>query len=111
MPIVPAGGAAPAADLCVNLPGSQLAVPTGHVLTFALNGALVCVTPAVAKVLHPTAIAYNVPTSSKLVYTKQGGLLCIGRSVSSKTAVLTAGTGFGKVLTLIGKGRLVCLRP
>jgi hypothetical protein len=110
-PVLPAGGVAPATDLCVNLPGSQLSVPAGHVLTFALNGALVCVTPAIAQILHPTAIAYKVASSSKLVFTKQGRLLCIGRSVSSKTVVLTATTGYGKVLTLIGKGRLVCLRP
>jgi hypothetical protein len=110
-PVVPAG-AATALDICVNLPGGQPSVPVGHVLTFALNGALVCVTPATARILHPAAVSYRVASSAKLIFAKKGGLLCVGRGKSSaKKLILPSATSAGKVLTLAGNGKLVCLRP
>jgi hypothetical protein len=106
-----AGGGLPlAADICVNLPGSQPTVPVGHVLTLAKNGALVCVTPAIARALHPAAVAYRVPAGTRIVFPKRGGGLCIGKS-SAKRVIVPAKTSAKKVVALANSGKLVCLGP
>jgi hypothetical protein len=101
-----------AADICVNLPGSQPSVPAGHVLTLAKNGALVCVTPTIARILHPAAVAYQVPAGSRIIFPKRGGGLCIGRRQSSaKPVTVPAKTSAKKVLALAKSRKLVCLGP
>jgi hypothetical protein len=114
LPPVIAGGAAGAlpvaADICVNLPGSQPAVPVGKVLTLAKNGALVCVTPATARILHPAAVAYTVPAGSRIVFPKKGGGLCVGKSTGKRVKV-SAKTNAKKVIALAKSGKLVCLGP
>jgi hypothetical protein len=113
LPPVVAGGAGAfpaAADICVNLPGSQPAVPTGKVLTLAKNGALVCVTPATARVLHPSAVAYTVPAGSRIVFPKKGGGLCVGKSTGKRVKV-SAKTSAKKVIALAKSGKFVCLGP
>jgi hypothetical protein len=115
-PIVAGGlgaGAVPlASDICGNLPGSQPAVPAGHVLTLAKNGALVCVTPATARILHPAAVAYQVPAGSRIVFPKKGGGLCIGRKrKSAKPVIVPAKTSAKKMVALANSGKLVCLGP
>jgi hypothetical protein len=115
-PIVAGGlgaGTVPvAADICGNLAGSQPAVPAGHVLTLAKNGALVCVTPAIARILHPAAVAYQVPAGSRIVFPKKGGGLCIGsKRKSAKRVIVPAKTSAKKVVALANSGKLVCLGP
>jgi hypothetical protein len=115
-PLVAGGagaGAVPvAADICANLPGSQPAVPVGHVLTLAKNGALVCVTPATARILHPAAVAYKVPAGSRIVFPKKGGGLCIGsKRKSAKRVIVPAKTSAKKIVALANSGKLVCLGP
>jgi hypothetical protein len=106
-----AAGAIPvAADICVNLPGSQPTVPTGKVLTLAKNGALVCVTPATARILHPAAVAYTVAAGSRIVFPKKGGGLCVGKSTGKRVKV-SAKTSAKKVIALAKSGKLVCLGP
>jgi hypothetical protein len=108
---VGAGAAVPvAADICVNLPGSQPSVPAGKVLTLAKNGALVCVTPAIARVLHPAAVAYTVPAGSRIVFPKKGGGLCVGKSTGKRVKV-SAKTSAKKVIALAKSGKLVCVGP
>jgi hypothetical protein len=113
-PIVAGGlgaGAVPvAADICGNLAGSQPAVPAGHVLTLAKNGVLVCVTPAIARILHPAAVAYRVPAGSRIVFPKKGGGLCIGKATGKRVKV-SAKTSAKKVIALAKSGNLVCLGP
>jgi hypothetical protein len=109
--IASGAGAVPvAADICVNLPGSQPSVPTGKVLTLAKNGALVCVTPAIARILHPAAVSYTVPKGSRIVFPKKGGGLCIGKA-SGKRVKVPAKTSAKKVIALANSGKLVCLGP
>jgi hypothetical protein len=109
--VVPAAAAA-VLDVCQNLPGVQPGVPAGFVLTFARNGGLVCVTPQVARILHPTAVKYQVPAGRPLIYQKRGRMVCIGLGkASAKPKIVAATTRAGKVLRLAGKGKLVCLRP
>ncbi|MDX6451602.1 MAG: hypothetical protein QOH16_1651 [Gaiellaceae bacterium] len=106
-----AAGAAPvAADICVNLPGSQPSVPAGKVLTLAKNGALVCVSPTIARVLHPAAVAYTVPAGSRIIFPKKGGGLCIGKATGKRVKV-SAKTSAKKVIALANSGKLVCLGP
>jgi hypothetical protein len=115
LPPIVAGGLAAvpvAADICGNLPGSQPAVPAGHVLTLAKNGALVCVTPAIARILHPAAVAYQVPAGSRIVFPKKGGGLCIGsKRKSAKRVIVPAKTSAKKIMALANSGKLVCLGP
>jgi hypothetical protein len=112
LPGAGAGAGAVVADICGNLLGSQPSVPAGHVLTLAKNGALVCVTPAIARILHPAAVAYRVPAGSRIIFPKRGGGLCIGRSQSSRKPVIVSGkTSAKKVVALAKSGRLVCLGP
>jgi hypothetical protein len=113
LPPVLAGGAGAipaAADICVNLPGSQPTVPAGKVLTLAKNGALVCVTPATARILHPAAVAYTVPAGSRIVFPKKGGGLCVGKSTGKRVKVPKK-TSAKKVIALANSGKLVCLGP
>ncbi|HEX4679822.1 MAG TPA: hypothetical protein VH210_11550 [Gaiellaceae bacterium] len=99
-------------DVCVNLAGSQPSVPVGHVLTLAKNGALVCVTPAIARVLHPAAVAYEVPAGNRIVFPKRGGGVCVGRArPNAKPVIVPADTSAKKVIALAKTGKLVCLGP
>jgi hypothetical protein len=99
-----------APDVCSNLPGSQPSVPPGQVLTLAKNGGLVCVTPAIARFLHPAAVAYEVPAGSRIFVPKRGGGLCVGPP-SAKPVIVPANTSAKKVIALAKTGKLVCLGP
>jgi hypothetical protein len=82
------------------------------VLTLAKNGALVCVTPAIARILHPAAVAYQVPAGSRIIFPKKGGGLCIGsKRKSAKRVIVPAKTSAKKVVALANSGKLVCLGP
>jgi hypothetical protein len=112
LPPVVAALAGVALDICLNLPDIQSSVPAGHVLTFAKNGALVCVTPTIARILHPAAVPYQVPAGSRIIFAKHGGLLCVGRGRSSaKPMIVSAKTSAKKLLALANSGKLVCLGP
>jgi hypothetical protein len=105
-----AGAAAGTFDICVNLPGSQPSVPAGLVLTFARNGSLVCVTPALARILNPRAVSVTVPAGRKLIFAKRGGVLCIGKGPTSKRLTVPSTMSAGKVFSLATSGKLVCLK-
>jgi hypothetical protein len=97
-------------DVCSNLPGSQPSVPVGQVLTLAKNGGLVCVSPTIARILHPAAVAYQVPAGSRSFFPKRGGGLCIGPP-SATPVIVPANTSAKKVIALAKTGKLVCLGP
>jgi hypothetical protein len=102
----------PAPDICSNLPDVQSSVPAGHVLTFAKSGALICVTPTIARSLHPAAVPIQVPAGSRIVFPKRGGGLCVGHGrASAKPVIVPATTSAKEVLILAKSGKLVCLGP
>lgn len=102
----------PAPDICSNLPDVQSSVPAEHVLTLAKNGALICVTPTIARSLHPAAVPIQVPAGSRIVFPKRGGGLCVGHGrASAKPVIVPATTSAKEVLILAKSGKLVCLGP